>query len=98
MSVQATIIDGIPSYLDQGSAVAIAANMPASQVPAFLAANEGQQSAALAVASLDVDSAGPYQGRHFNPNNQTFQGQAPSSWSSPAWRTSRGPAAKATRF
>jgi hypothetical protein len=74
MPVEAITIDGIPSYLDLGSALAIAANFPANQIPAFLAANPGQQSAAVALASLDVDSAGPYQGRRFNPNNQDFQG------------------------
>ena len=69
-SQNTVFIGGIPSYLTLEAAQGIAANLPAAMLAGWLAASSPNQSAALAMASLDVDSAGPYQGRRFDPDTQ----------------------------
>src|SRR5690242_974788 len=57
----------MPAYLTSSDADAIAATLPAALLAAYLAADDAAKTAALVQASADVDAAGPYRGRRYDP-------------------------------
>jgi len=60
--------DAIPTYLSLDEAAILAAQLPG--LAAYLAANSGQQLAALRQASSDFDLAYPYQGAKYDPDQE----------------------------
>lgn len=54
------------SYLTSVEAGLVAGALPAVSLPAWNAASDGDRTAALELASADVDAAGPWQGRKYD--------------------------------
>jgi hypothetical protein len=65
-TIAGTTLNTQPTYLDLAAAKALAANLPAAQLPAWSAAADDQRTAALAAATADVDAV-RYQGRRYDP-------------------------------
>jgi hypothetical protein len=65
-TIAGATVNTLDSYLSLADAKALAANLPAAQIAAWVAASDDQRTAALAAATADVDG-GRYQGRRFDP-------------------------------
>lgn len=84
--------DPTRSYLTQAAADAIAAALPPSTLLAWNAASPEVKTSALELATADVDAAGPWQGRKYDPTGG-LNGSAPQVLEFPrvAYETRPGP-------